>query len=83
VVKKVWLLLGIAIGFVLGSRAGRAPYERLRQSAQDLSGRPEVKDTVASVTTSVTQVKDQVVAKALHRQEEPTLGEIPLDNQME
>ena len=81
--KKLWFLAGIGIGFVLGSRAGRAPYERLRQNAQDLSARPEVKDTVASVTDSVTQVKDQVVAKALHRQGEPTLQEIPLDNQME
>ena len=81
--KKLWFLAGIGIGFVLGSRAGRAPYERLRQNAEDLSARPEVKDTVASVTGSVTQVKDQVVAKALHRQGEPTLQEIPLDNQME
>ncbi len=81
--KKLWFLAGIGIGFVLGSRAGLAPYERLRQNAQDLSARPEVKDTVASVTGSVTQVKDQVVAKALHRQGEPTLQEIPLDNQME
>jgi hypothetical protein len=44
--KKAWLLLGVGLGFVLGLRAGRAPYERLKSKARELARRPEVKRVV-------------------------------------
>ncbi|WP_042419185.1 hypothetical protein [Streptacidiphilus anmyonensis] len=35
--RKLTFLAGLAIGYVLGTRAGRERYEQLRQTARDLS----------------------------------------------
>jgi hypothetical protein len=40
--KKLGLALGAAVGFVLGSRAGRGPYRRLESKTREVWGRPEV-----------------------------------------
>lgn len=73
------MLLGIGVGFVAGSRAGREPYERLEGKIREVSGRPDVSratsaaadsaETVAdsavgAVTDKVTKVADHVKAKA-------------------
>ncbi len=47
--KKLWLLAGIGIGFVLGSRAGRGPYE-LEGKVRRFRGRPEVQGAVDVAT---------------------------------
>lgn len=41
--KRVWLVIGLGIGFVLGSRAGRQTYETLEAKVRDIAQRPEVK----------------------------------------
>jgi hypothetical protein len=65
--KKLLLLAGAAIGFVLGSRAGRGPYNRLERKAREVGKRPEVKHAVESVTQSVQEnmngLADKVVEK--------------------
>jgi hypothetical protein len=72
--KRVWLLAGIVLGFVVGSSMGREPYERLQGTVRSLGRRPEtrkVKDNLinaasdSSDTTadSITQAKDKVQAK--------------------
>lgn len=44
--KKLLLLVGVSVGFVVGSRAGKAPYQRLRNTLREVAGRPEVKQAV-------------------------------------
>jgi hypothetical protein len=40
--KKWILLFGIAVGFVLGSRAGRGPYKQIEGKVREVGARPEV-----------------------------------------
>jgi hypothetical protein len=48
--KKLLLLVGLAVGFVLGSKQGREPYERLEAQLRQLAGRPEVRGAVDAVS---------------------------------
>ncbi len=43
---KTTAALGLAAGYVLGSRAGRERYERLKSTATDVWKSPRVQDTV-------------------------------------
>ncbi len=43
---KLSLGLGLGVGYVLGTRAGRARYEQIKQAANDFLGRPEVQQTL-------------------------------------
>ena len=42
--KKFYLVLGLGLGFVLGSRAGHQPYEQLEGRAKEFIGKPDVED---------------------------------------
>jgi hypothetical protein len=56
--RKVWVALGFAAGYVLGARAGRERYEQLKRQATRLAQNPQVKQTtqrVASTTGSKVQ----------------------------
>ena len=44
---------GLAVGYVLGTRAGRQSYEQIRTKAQELWNSPKVQDTVASTTDTL------------------------------
>jgi hypothetical protein len=46
---KVMFVVGAAVGYVVGTRAGRQGYERLKSQASDLWLNPKVQDTVESV----------------------------------
>lgn len=56
--KRFLLVLGMGIGFVLGSKAGRAPYERLERSLRDLMRRPPVRASLQSVSDTAAVVRD-------------------------
>lgn len=43
---------GIAVGYVLGTRAGRERYEKLRQSAQRFAENPAVRNATEAATQS-------------------------------
>ena len=49
---KVTFLVGFAAGYVLGSRAGRARYEQIRQAARSFLDSPAVASTTASPSTA-------------------------------
>jgi hypothetical protein len=51
--RKAPFTLGVALGFVLGSRAGHGPYNELASQARRLRARPEVQG-------AVDRTKDQV-----------------------
>ena len=47
--KKLIFVVGAAIGYVVGTRTGRAGYERLKHQAADVWQNPRVKKTVTEV----------------------------------
>jgi hypothetical protein len=60
-VKKLSFLLGLGIGFLLGSRAGSRPYQQLEAKVRSAARRPEVQDVVARTKEAVhSQVAEAV-----------------------
>jgi replicative DNA helicase len=56
--KKVVALSAGAVGFVLGSRAGRGPYEQIERWARQVAKRPAVRRVTDQLGTSASQVCD-------------------------
>jgi hypothetical protein len=56
--KRFVLAVGVAIGFVLGSRAGRGPYEQIEAKVKALTGSSPVHDAVTAVEDAVQSVSD-------------------------
>lgn len=46
---KATFLAGFATGYVLGSRAGRARYEQIREAARSFARNPTVQSTASSL----------------------------------
>jgi hypothetical protein len=65
--KKIKLLVGVAAGFILGSRAGRGPYEKVEAQAKKVLNRGDVQETLDHATAVATEklsaVTDKVEAK--------------------
>ncbi|GGZ74032.1 YtxH domain-containing protein [Streptomyces subrutilus] len=45
---KVTFVVGLALGYVLGTRAGRERYEQLKKSAREISQNPVVRNAAES-----------------------------------
>jgi hypothetical protein len=58
--KKLLLLVGVAVGFIFGSKMGRKPYERLEAKARQLAGRPEVESAVEAVSDKAADLTDRM-----------------------
>jgi hypothetical protein len=58
--KKLLLLMGVVVGFVLGSKGGREPYERLEAQVRRLAGRPEVQGAIDSATSKAADLTHTV-----------------------
>lgn len=56
---KKWLFAAGAVGYVLGTRAGRQRYEQMKAKAQEVLDRPEVKDATAAVQAEATRIYDE------------------------
>lgn len=65
--KRLALLVGIGIGFVMGSRAGRGAYDQIEAKFRELTGKPAVRDVVDQVSGAVKEqtsaAKDKVMDK--------------------
>jgi len=46
---KGWIVVGFAVGYVVGAAAGRKQYERIKSTVSDLWERPEVQNTIKKV----------------------------------
>lgn len=59
------MLFGIAVGFVLGSRASRGPYQQIEGKVREVGARPEVQKAINAVTG---RAKEQAsdVASTVH-----------------
>lgn len=66
--RKLMFLVGLAVGYVLGARAGRERYDQLRERAQQLGENPAVRNTVDTATQTGLQAASRaagvVAAKA-------------------
>ena len=51
--KKLILVIGLAVGFVLGSRMGRGPYNKLEQTARQFADDPRVQEKVEQTLPNV------------------------------
>jgi len=56
-------LLGVGAGFVLGSRAGRAPCEQLDAKIRRVAGRPDVRNAALQARAAAQQTAQQIVGK--------------------
>ena len=62
--KRLILLAGLGVGFILGSRTGRQSYERLKAQAQELWTDPRVQETVDKANQSLRE-RSPAVADAV------------------
>jgi hypothetical protein len=62
--KKSLLVVGGVAGFVLGSRSGRGPYEKIEAQVKKVASRPDVREAVghvqATVRTTAAEASDAV-----------------------
>jgi hypothetical protein len=65
--KKLVFLIGVGVGFLVGSKSGTGPYEGLETKVRSIMNRPEVRDAVETkkgaaihqVTDTVSKVSDR------------------------
>jgi hypothetical protein len=62
--KKLTLLAGVAIGYVLGSRAGRERYEQIKAGAGRIAQNPTVRATAGKAQEAAGQQAAAVAATA-------------------
>ena len=66
--RKLTLLAAGAVGYVLGTRAGRERYEQIKSGAQKLKNNPTVQQKAREATAAVKEnapvVKDKVAGAA-------------------
>ena len=62
--KKLILLAGVGIGYVLGTKAGRERYEQIKGMARGFAGNPKVQETVSKAQDTVA-AQAPVVAEAV------------------
>jgi hypothetical protein len=53
--KKIIFLAGAGVGFLLGSRAGNEPYQRLEAEVRKLAGRSDVQEVVGQAKSAVNE----------------------------
>lgn len=68
---RLSFIIGLAVGFVLGTRAGRERYEQMREQAQRLSENPAVRNAAESAAQNsrqfATRAYDTVNERTGHR----------------
>ncbi len=64
---------GLALGYVLGTRAGREHYEKLKKSAQDFAQNPAVRNTAESAA----QQSRELAGRAYHSVSERFVDRVP------
>jgi hypothetical protein len=51
--RKLTFALGLGVGYVLGTRSGRARYDQMVTKAKEVADRPEVRTVAGKVTSAV------------------------------
>jgi hypothetical protein len=55
---KMWFVAGLAIGYVLGARAGRETYEQIARTARQIWENPTVQEAAGVVQAQTTRLVD-------------------------
>ena len=61
---KAIFLIGLAVGFVAGARAGRERYDQLVKLGKQAAGHPAVQNATQAATAKVTDLTKTAAAKA-------------------
>ncbi|MCZ9343798.1 YtxH domain-containing protein [Streptomyces sp. TRM76130] len=56
---RLTFVVGLAVGYVLGTKAGRERYEQLREAARQISRNPAVRNTAESAAQQGRQFADK------------------------
>ncbi|MBC3842263.1 YtxH domain-containing protein [Streptacidiphilus sp. 4-A2] len=79
--RKLTFLAGLALGYVLGTRAGRERYEQLRKTARDLAQTPAVQSATRSAKqaagTAAGRAADTVAGKVGDRLPSSVTDRVP------
>ena len=67
---KLGMVVGAAVGYVLGAKAGRERYEQLTASARQLLDKPQVKKVMDSVPGDLSARVEQAANKAADKVQE-------------
>ncbi|MGW3631603.1 YtxH domain-containing protein [Streptomyces sp. NPDC005122] len=70
---RLTFVAGLAVGYVLGTRAGRERYEQLKKSARQVARNPAVRNTAETAA----QQGRQVAGKAYHAVSEKMGDHVP------
>ncbi|MHC3472112.1 YtxH domain-containing protein [Streptomyces sp. 7R007] len=70
---KLTFVVGLALGYVLGTRAGRERYEQLKKSARQVSQNPAVRNTAETAA----QQGREFAGKAYHAVSEKVGDRVP------
>jgi hypothetical protein len=62
-IKKWLFVAGAGVGYILGTRAGREQYERMRSQAREFLDQPKVKEATGTVQAEATRLYDEGRAK--------------------
>ncbi|MFC8274133.1 YtxH domain-containing protein [Streptomyces sp. NPDC057271] len=71
---KLTFVVGLAVGYVLGTRSGRERYEQMKKSARDISQNPAVRNAAESAA----QTGRQVAGKAFHAVSDKVGDKLPV-----
>ncbi|MER7957917.1 MULTISPECIES: YtxH domain-containing protein [unclassified Streptomyces] len=71
---KLTFVVGLAVGYVLGTRSGRERYEQMKKSARDFSQNPAVRNAAESAA----QTGRQVAGKAFHAVSDKVGDKLPV-----
>ena len=74
--KKVTFVIGLGVGFILGSRAGSGPYRELEDKVRALRNRPEVDDAVERTKSAANEGVTEVVEKVNEKLPPPASKEV-------
>ncbi|MFD5509228.1 YtxH domain-containing protein [Streptomyces sp. NPDC059761] len=64
---KVTFVVGLALGYVLGTRAGRERYEQLRKSMREISQNPAVRNAAESAGHAGREYAGKAYAAVSHK----------------
>jgi hypothetical protein len=62
--NRTMFVAGLAVGYVLGTRAGREKYDQMVKMSQQVAGHPAVQKATQTVTTKTTEYTKTAVANA-------------------
>lgn len=60
---KLTFVVGLAVGYVLGTRAGRERYEQLRRSARRVADNPSIQETAGVLQAQASGLTDRARRK--------------------